>query len=93
MISTRPEDLNHAVCTRKAAASKRLEVSTQDEHNSPSPPIPIPMDQFQIHELTRDICWDGTLPSPVRDWSWPDDDIHAKEEPSEQTPISPPAEQ
>jgi len=82
-------DLTHGVCTQKAAASKRLEVSAQDEHNSPSPPTLIPRDQFQIHELTGDICWDGALPSPVRDWSHPDDDSHAKEESFEQTPVSP----
>jgi hypothetical protein len=81
--------LTHGFCTQKAAASKRIEVSAQDEHNSPSPPTPVPRDQFQIHELTGEICQDGALPSPVRDWSWLDDDSHAKEEPSEKTPISP----
>jgi hypothetical protein len=43
----------------------------------------VPWDQFKLHELTRDICRDGTLPSPVRDCPRPDDDSHAKEEPSE----------
>ena len=81
--STHPGELTHGVYTWKAVARKMLEVSAQDEHNSPSPPTLVPMDQFQIHELTRDICWDGTLPSPVRDCPWPDDDSHAKEEPSE----------
>ena len=46
-------------------------------------------DQFKLHELTGDIYRDGTLPSPVRDYPWPDDDSHAKEEPSKQTPVSP----
>jgi len=45
-------------------------------------------DQFKLHELTGDIYWDGTLPSPVRDCPWPDDDSDAKEEPSEQTHVS-----
>ena len=65
-----------------------MKVSVVGEHNSPSPRTPEPRDQFKFHELTRDICWDSTLPSPVRDCPWPDDDSHAKEEPCEQTPIS-----
>ena len=60
-----------------------MEVSVVGEHNSPSPRTPVPRDQFELHELTRDICQDGTLPSPVRDCPWSDDDSHAKEEPSE----------
>ena len=60
-----------------------MEVSAVGEHNSPSPRTPVPRDQFKLHELTGDICRDGTLPSLVRDYPWPDDDSHAKEEPSE----------
>ena len=41
------------------------------------------MDQFKLHELTGDICRDSTPPSPMRDCRQPDDDSHAKEEPSE----------
>ena len=44
---------------------------------------PIPRDQFKLHQLTGDICRDGTLPSPVRDCPHLDDDSHAEEEPSE----------
>ena len=71
------------VRTRRAAAGKRVELSAVGEHNSPSPRTPVPRDQFKLHEMTRDICRDGTLPSPMRDCPWPDDDSHAEEEPSE----------
>ena len=74
MNSTRLGEFTHGVYTHKATASKRLGVSIL---------TPVPRDQFQIHELTRDIYRYDTLPSPVRDWSWLDDDSHAKEEPSE----------
>ena len=60
-----------------------MELSAVGEHNSPSPWTPIPRDQFKLYELTRDICWDSSLPSPVREFLWPDDDSHAKVEPSE----------
>jgi hypothetical protein len=66
-----------------------VEVAAIGEHNSPSRPTPGPRDQFQGHHLTRDIGWDGTLPSPKRDSSRPDDDSLVEEEPSQQTPISP----
>ena len=38
------------------------------EHNSPSPWTPIHRDQFKIEESTRDIYWNGTLPSLMRDY-------------------------
>ena len=60
-----------------------MEVSVVGEHNSPSPQTPVRRDQFKLHKLTGDICWDGTLPSPMRDYPWPDDDSHAEEDPSE----------
>ena len=82
-------EFSHGVCTQRAAAGKRVEISEVDEHNSPSPRTPEPRDQFKVHELTGDICWDITLPSLMRDYPWPDDDSHAKEEPSKQTPVSP----
>ena len=69
-----------------------MEVVAVCEHNSPSRPTLRPMDQFQVHQLTRDIGRDGTLPSPERDSSRPDDDSPAKEEPSQQTPVSLPIE-
>ena len=59
-----------------------MEVSVVGEHNSPSPWTPVPRDQFKLHELTRDICRDVTLPSPAKDCPWPHDDSHAEEEPS-----------
>ena len=86
--STLLGEFAHGVCTQRAAARKRVEVSTVGEHNSPSPWTPVRKDQFKLHELTRGICQDSTLPSPVGDCPWPDDDSHAEEEPSEQTPIS-----
>jgi hypothetical protein len=81
--STWPEEFALGVHTRRATTSKRVEVSAVGEHNSPSPRTPVPKDQFKLHELTRDICRDGSLPSPVRYCPQPDDDSHAKEEPSE----------
>jgi hypothetical protein len=78
----------HVVCTQRAATSRRVEVSIVGEHNSPSLETPEPRDQFKVYELTRDICRDITLPSPMRDCPWPDDDSHAKEEPYEQIPVS-----
>ena len=81
--STRSGEFAHGVRTRRAATGKRVEVSAVGEHNSPSSRTPIPRDQFKLHELTRDIYQDGTLPSPVRDCQWPNDDSHAEEEPSE----------
>ena len=57
----------HGVCTQRAAAGKMVEVSTVGEHNSPSPRTLEPRDQFKDHELTGNICWDITVPSPVRD--------------------------
>ena len=78
--STWPGEFAHGVRTRRATAGKMVEVSAVGEHNSPSPWTPIHRDQFKLHELTRDICRDGTLPSPVRDCPWPDDDSHAEEE-------------
>ena len=86
--STRLGEFGHGVHTRRVATGKRVEVSAVGEHNSPSPWTPIPRDQFKLHELTGDICQDGTLPSPVRDYPWLDDDSHAEEERSEQTPVS-----
>ena len=65
-----------------------MEVAAVGEHNSPSRPTPGPRDQFQVHQLTGDIGRDGTLPSPERDSSWPDDDSPTKEEPSQQTLVS-----
>jgi hypothetical protein len=59
-----------------------VEVSAVGERNSPSPRTAVPRDQFKLHELTGDICRDGSLPSPMRECSRPDDDSHAKEEPS-----------
>jgi hypothetical protein len=47
-----------------------------------SPRTPVLKDQFKLHELTRDICLDSTLPSPMINSPWPDDDSHYKEEPS-----------
>ena len=87
--STPPEEAAHGFCTRRSSAGKRVEVATVGEHNSPSRPILGPRDQFQVHQLTRDIGWDGTLPSPERDSSRPEDDSPAEEEPSQQTPSSP----
>ena len=81
--STWPGEFAHGVCTWRAAAGKRVEVSAVGEHNSPSHRTPIPRDQFKLHELTRDICRDGTLLSPVRDYPRPDADSHAEEKPSE----------
>ena len=63
--------------------AKGLEVLAVGEHNSPSPRTPICRDQFKLHELTGDICQDGSLPSPVREYPRLDDDSHAEEEPSE----------
>jgi hypothetical protein len=80
--STWPWEFAHGVCTRRAAG-ERVKTSAVGEHNFPSPWTPIPRDQFKLHELTGDICRDGTLPSPMRDCPRPDDDSHAKEEPSE----------
>jgi hypothetical protein len=60
-----------------------VQVLAVGEHNSPSPWTSVPRDQFKLHELTGDICQDGSLPNPMRECSWPDDDSHAKEEPSE----------
>ena len=79
--STRRGEFAHRVRTWRAAADKRVEVSAVGEHNSLSRWIPIPRDQFKLHELTGDICRDDTLPSPVRDCPWLDDDSHAKEDP------------
>ena len=78
--STRLGEFALEVRTRRATAGKRVEVSTVGEHSSPSPRTPVPRDQFKLHELTGDICWDGTLPSPVRGYPWPDDDSHTEEE-------------
>ena len=81
--STRSREFAHGVCTWRAAADKRVEVSAVGEHNSLSRWIPIPRDQFKLHELTGDICRDDNLPSPVKDCPQPHDDSHAEEEPSE----------
>ena len=89
MNSTQPGEFAHGVRTRRVAADKRVEVSIVGEHNSPSPWTPEPRDQFKVNELTIDICQDIILPSPMRDCPWPDDNSHAKEEPSKQTPVSP----
>ena len=86
--STWPREFAHGVCTRRDAAGKRVEVSAVGEHNSQSPRTPKPRDQFKVHELTGDICRDITLPSHVRDYPRPDDDSHAEEKPSGQTPDS-----
>ena len=83
MNSTRLGEFAHRVRTRRADAGKRVEVSAVGEHNSPSPWTPVPRDQFKHHELTRDICRDGSLPSPMRECPWPDDDSHAEEDPFE----------
>jgi hypothetical protein len=80
--STRPREFAYGVHTRRATADKRVEVLAVGEHNSPSPSTPICRDQFKLHELTGDIYRVSTLPSPVRDCPWPDDDSHAEEEPS-----------
>ena len=86
---TPPEVAAHGFCTQRSSASKRVEVAAVGEHNSPSRPILGPKDQFQVHQLIRDIGQDGTLPSPERDSSWLDDDSPAEEEPSQQIPVSP----
>jgi hypothetical protein len=83
------EQAAHGVCSWRSTTGKRVEVAVVGEHNSPSRPTPRPRDQFQVHELTGDIGHDGTLPNPERDSSWPDDYSPTKEEPSQQTPISP----
>ena len=62
--STPPEEATHGFCTRRSSAGKRVEVAAVGEHNSPSRPTPERRDQFQVHQLTRDIGRDGTLPSP-----------------------------
>ena len=80
--STPPEESTHGFCTRRSSVGKRVEVGVVGEHNSPSKLTPQPRDQFQVHQLTGDIGWDDTLPSPKRDSSWPDDDSPAEEEPS-----------
>ena len=81
LSSTQLGEFAHGVHTRRAIAGKRVEVSAVGEHNSPSPRTLIHRDQFKLHELTGDICRDDTLPSPVRDCPWLDDDSHAKEDP------------
>ena len=92
--STPPEEATHGFCTRRSSTGKRVEVGVVGEHNSPSRPTPGPRDQFQVHQLTGDICRDGTLPSLVRDCPRPDDDSHAEEEPSEENShLHPPAKQ
>ena len=60
-----------------------MKVLAVGEHNSSSPQTPVPRDQFKLHELTRDISRDDSLPSPVRECPQPNDDSHVKEEPSE----------
>jgi hypothetical protein len=80
--STRPGEFAHGVRTRRTATSKRVEVSGIGEHNSLSRRTLIPRDQFKLHKLTVDIYWEGTLPRPVRDCPWLDDDSHAEEQPS-----------
>ena len=87
--STPLEEAAHGFCTRRSSAGKRVEVAVVGEHNSPSQPTPGPRDQFQVHQLTRDIGRDGILPSPKRDSSRPDDYSPTKEEPSQQTPVFP----
>ena len=87
--STPPEDASQGFYTQRSSASKRVEVAAVGEHNSPSRLTLGPRDQFQVHQLTGDIGPDGTLPSLERDSSRPDDDSPAKEEPSQQTPVSP----
>ena len=89
MRSTPPEEAAHGFCTQRSSASKRVEVAAVGEHNSPSRPTPGPRDRFQVHQLTRDIGQDGTLPSPEIDSTWPNDDSPTKEEPSQQTPVFP----
>ena len=86
--STPLEAATHGFYTRRSSAGKRVEVAVVGEHNSPSRPTPGPRDQFQVHQLTGDICWDGTQPSPERDSSRPDDDNPTEEESSQQTPVS-----
>jgi hypothetical protein len=81
--STWPGEFAHGVRTRRTATGKRVEVSAVGEHNSLSPWTPVLRDQFKLYELTGDIYWEGTLPGPVRDCPRPDDDSHAKEQPSE----------
>ena len=87
--STPLEEAAHGFGTRRSSTGKRVEVAAVGEHNSPSRSTPRPRDQFQVHQLTGDIGQDGTLPSPKRDSSWPDDDSPAEEEPSQQTSVSP----
>jgi hypothetical protein len=81
--STRPGEFAHGVHTQRVVVGKRVKVSAVGEHNFPSPWTPVPRDKFKLHELTGDICRDGTLSSPVRDCPRLDDDNHAKEEPFE----------
>ena len=88
MRSTPPEEAAHGFCTQRSSAGKRVEVAAVGEHNSPSRPTLGSRDQFQVHQLTRDIGWDGILPSPERDSSWPEYDSPTEEEPSQQTPVS-----
>jgi hypothetical protein len=87
--STPPEQAAHGVCTRRFAAGKRVEVAVVGEHNSPSRPTSRPRDHFQVHELTRDIGWDGTLPILERDSSRLDDYSPSEKASSKQTPVSP----
>jgi hypothetical protein len=81
--STPPKEVAHGFCTRRSFAGKIVEVVAVGEHNSPSRSTPRPRDQFQVYQLTRDISRDGTLPSPERDSSWPNDDSPVEEEPSQ----------
>ena len=71
--STRPGELTHGVRTR-STANKMLDVSAESEHNSPPLATTIHRTEFHFHELTGDVGLDGTLHSPVRDWSRLDDD-------------------
>ena len=87
-VRSTPEEATHGFCTRRSSAGKTVEVAAVGEHNSPSRPTPGPMHQFQLYQLTGDIGRDGTLHSPERDSSWPNDDSPTEEEPSQQTPIS-----
>jgi hypothetical protein len=85
--STPLEQAAHGVCTRRSAASKRVEVAVVGEHNSPSRLTSRPRDHFQVHELAGDTGRDGTLPILERDSSWPDDYSPGEDAPSKQTPV------
>jgi hypothetical protein len=84
-----PDELTDRVCTQ-SCKQKGQDGLAGGEHNSQSAAATIPASTgLQVHELTGDIDTDGDAHSPADGCSWPDDDTHAVEGPSEQTPVSP----